>query len=76
VKVTSPSFKWKQYEMDAIGRMTLVTVPRPGGGTYSTCYGYNVAGKLVSVSMPRDGVTQTRTFTYDMTTVSERANPS
>ncbi|MCX6612193.1 MAG: hypothetical protein NTW74_15235, partial [Acidobacteria bacterium] len=70
VKVTSPSGKWKQYEMDAIGRMTLVTEPRPGGGTYTTSYGYNVAGKLVSVSMPRDGVTQTRTVTYDTTTQS------
>jgi YD repeat-containing protein len=70
VKVTSPSGKWKQYEMDAIGRMTLVTEPRPGGGTYTTSYGYNMMGKLVSVSMPRDGVTQTRTFTYDTTTQS------
>ncbi len=70
VKVTSPSGKWKQYEMDAIGRMTLVTEPRPGGGTYTTSYGYNMIGKLVSVSMLRDGVTQTRTFTYDTTTQS------
>jgi YD repeat-containing protein len=70
VKVTSPSGKWKKYEMDAAGRMTQVTEPRPGGGTYTTSYTYNLSGKLIGVSMPRDGVTQTRTFTYDTTTQS------
>ena len=70
VKVTSPSGKWKTYEMDALGRMTQVTEPRPGGGTYSTSYGYNITGKLISVSMPRDGVTQSRTFSYDTATQS------
>jgi YD repeat-containing protein len=63
VKVTSPTGKWKQYEMDAAGRMTMVTEPRPAGGTYTTSYTYNFSGKLIGVSMPRDGVTQTRTFT-------------
>ncbi|WP_162180005.1 RHS repeat-associated core domain-containing protein [Bryobacter aggregatus] len=70
VKVTSPSGKWKKYEMDAVGRMTLVTEPRPGSGTYTTNYSYNITGKLTGVSMPRDGVTQTRSFTYDTTTQS------
>ncbi|WP_155121324.1 hypothetical protein [Bryobacter aggregatus] len=70
VKVTSPSGKWKKYEMDAVGRMTQVTEPRPGSGTYTTTYSYNITEKLIGVSMPRDGVTQTRSFTYDTTTQS------
>ena len=70
VRVTSPSGKWKKYEMDSLGRMVQVSEPRPGGGTYTTNYTYNVTGKLVGVSMPRDGVTQTRSFSYDTTTQS------
>jgi YD repeat-containing protein len=65
VTVTSPSGKWKKYEMNALGQLVKVTEPRPAGGTYETNYTYNVAGKLLTVSMPRDGWTQTRTFTYD-----------
>ena len=41
-----------------------------GRGTYTTSYGYNIAGKLISVSMPRDGVTKSRTFSYDTATQS------
>jgi RHS repeat-associated protein len=70
VRVTSPSGKWKQHEMNALGQLVKVTEPRPGGGTYETSYTYNITGKLVGVSMPRDGVTQTRTFQYDTQTYS------
>jgi RHS repeat-associated protein len=67
VKVTSPSGKWKKYEMDGLGRLVKVFEPQPGGGTYETSYLYNPAGKLKQVIMPRDGVTQNRYFNYDTT---------
>ena len=65
VTVTSPAGRWKTYENNALGQLVKVTEPRPGGGTYTTSYAYNVAGKLTTVTMPRDGYTQTRTFVYD-----------
>ncbi len=68
VRVTSPSGKWKRYVMNSVGRLVEVIEPRPGGGTYSTTYTYNAAGKVLTVTMPRDGVTQTRTFVYDTAT--------
>ncbi|MFN8938555.1 MAG: RHS repeat domain-containing protein, partial [Acidobacteriota bacterium] len=68
VKVTSPSGKWKTYVQNELGQLVEVIEPRPGGGTWSTTYTYNSAGKITQVSMPRDGVVQTRTFTYDSIT--------
>lgn len=65
VRVTSPSGRWKKYVMDGLGRLAQVIEPRPAGGEYTTSYTYNLNGKLTQVSMPRDGTTQTRTFTYD-----------
>lgn len=65
VTVTSPSGKWKKYEMNALGQLVKVIEPRPAGGTYETNYTYNVAGKLLTVNMVRDGVTQNRSFSYD-----------
>ena len=62
--VTDAQQKWKTHQQDAFGNLELVTEPRPGGGTYTTNYTYNRFNQLLTVSMPRDGVTQTRTFTY------------
>ncbi|MFN8575172.1 MAG: hypothetical protein U0132_24170, partial [Gemmatimonadaceae bacterium] len=67
VTVTDPAGRWKKHEMDAFGNLVKVTEPRPGGGTppeYTTSYTYNGRNQLLTVSMPRDGVTQTRTFSY------------
>jgi RHS repeat-associated protein len=52
---------------DRQGRLYQVVEPKPGGGTVTTAYGYDVGGRLASVLM-RDDVTsqtQSRTFTYD-----------
>ena len=68
VTVTDPAGKWKKYTMDAMGNLTQVEEPRPGGGTYTTSYTYDLLNHLTQVSMPRDGTTQTRTFTYNQTT--------
>ena len=48
---------------DALGNLVEVTEPKPSGAgaTYVTNYTYNDYGKLLTVSMPRDGTTQTRT---------------
>ena len=70
VRVSSPSGKRDTYEMDGVGRMTRATGPRPGGSTYTTSYTQNNIGKLVSVSMPRDGLTQTQSFTDEIATRS------
>ena len=63
--------------MDGYGNLTQVSEPRPGGGTYTASYTYDVLNHLTNVSMPRDGVTQTRTFVYDSTTqrLSTATNP-
>jgi YD repeat-containing protein len=77
VKVTDPAGKWKKMAQDALGNLTTVTEPRPGGGEYQTNYSYNLVNQLVTVSMPRDGNTQTRTFNYDPVTLrlSSTVNP-
>jgi YD repeat-containing protein len=78
VRVTDAAGKWKQHTLDALGNLVQVTEPRPGGGSdYQTTYTYNVLNRLTQVSMPRDGVTQTRTFVYDSTTqrLSSVTNP-
>jgi hypothetical protein len=43
----------------------VVTEPDPQLGTVSTTYTYNLLNKLTQVSMPRNGTSQIRTFTYD-----------
>ncbi|MBX9602566.1 MAG: RHS repeat protein, partial [Bryobacteraceae bacterium] len=48
--------------MNGLGQLWKVEEPRPGGGTYT--YTYDLLGNLTGVNMPRDGVTQTRTFNY------------
>jgi RHS repeat-associated protein len=64
VKVTDPAGKWKKFFMNGLGQLWKVEEPRPGGGTYTTTYTYDLLGNLTGVNMPRDGVTQTRTFNY------------
>ena len=65
VKVVDAENRWKKFTVDSFGNLVQVTEPRPGGGTYETYYTYNLRNQLTQVSMPRDGVTQTRTFVYD-----------
>ncbi len=61
--------KWKTYESDALGNLTKVTEPNPAGGAnLETTYTYSEVNQLLNVSMPRGGVTQTRTFVYSATT--------
>ncbi len=73
----SPAGKWKTYTSDAMGNLIQVTEPAPGTGTYQTTYTYNLLNKLTGVSMPRGGVTQTRTFNYNLTTgwLTSATNP-
>jgi len=67
VTVSSPSNKWKKYESDAFGNVTKTIEPNPeGGANYETTFAYNVAGKRTQLQMTRGGVTQTRTWTYDL----------
>jgi YD repeat-containing protein len=66
--ITDPAGKWKAYTSDALGNLTLVTEPAPGGGNHQTTYTYNLLNKLTGVNMPRGSVTQTRTFNYSLTT--------
>jgi RHS repeat-associated protein len=66
--VTDPAGKWKKYTMDAMGNLIQVTEPAPEGGTHETYYAYNVFNQLTNVTMPRGGVTQTRTFNYNLAT--------
>jgi YD repeat-containing protein len=41
VTITDPAGKWKKYTMNALGNLTQVTEPRPGGGEYTTSYTYD-----------------------------------
>lgn len=60
-----------------MGNLIQVTEPAPEGGTHETYYSYNVFNQLTNVSMPRGGVTQTRTFNYDLATarLTSATNP-
>ncbi len=63
--VTDPAGKWKSFTSDAFGNLTVVTEPNPAGGSnYTTTYTYDLFGDVTGVSMPRGGVTQTRSFTW------------
>jgi YD repeat-containing protein len=65
VTVTDPAGKWKKYTVDGFGNLVTVEEPKPAGGSYQTTYTYNVLGKLLTATMPRDSTTQTRIWTYD-----------
>ncbi len=76
--VTDPAGKWKKFTTDVFGNLTQVNEPNPAGGAdYVTTYSYNLHNQLTGVSMPRGGVTQTRTFVYDLTTkrLTSATNP-
>jgi YD repeat-containing protein len=63
--VTDPAGKWKTYLTDAMGNLTQVIEPDPGGGAnWNTNYTYDLLNHLTQVSMPRPTGTQTRTFNY------------
>ncbi len=69
VTVTDEAGKWKKYTMDAMGNVVQVEEPKPASdtvhqGNYFTYYAYDVLNHLKQVTMPRRGVTQTRTFNY------------
>jgi hypothetical protein len=64
VLVTDAAGKWKRFTVDVFANLVKVTEPRPGGGTYLTNYTYSWRNQLLTVSMPRDGTTQARTFVY------------
>jgi len=74
--VTDPAGKWKTFTTDAFGNLTVVTEPRPGGGTnYLTNYTYNGANQLTNVQLVRDGYTQPRTFQWSGTDLVSATNP-
>lgn len=66
ITVTDPAGKWKKFTRDAMGQLTQVEEPRPGGGTYKTTYVYDALGHMTTASMTRDGVTQTQTWAYNV----------
>ncbi|MBS1860014.1 MAG: RHS repeat protein, partial [Acidobacteria bacterium] len=76
VKVTDPAGKWKIQQSDALGNLIRVIEPDPAGGSdLVTNYTYSVLGQLIGVSMPRNGVTQTRTFVYTGSDLTSATNP-
>jgi YD repeat-containing protein len=77
--VTDPAGKWKTFTNDVLGNLVTVVEPDPAnqpGGTLSTSYSYDWMNHLTGVSMPRAGVTQTRTFVYsDAGNLTSATNP-
>ena len=63
---TDAASKSKTFETDSLGNLTKVTEPNPAGGAaLITNYTYSELNQLLTVSMPRGSITQTRTFTYN-----------
>ena len=57
------------FATDAMGNLSQVTEPDPAGGAdLVTAYSYDGLNHMTQVNMPRQGATQTRTFTYDAST--------
>jgi purine nucleoside permease len=76
VTVTDAAGKWKKYETDALGNLVTVTEQDPVEGQVLTTYEYNnPANKLTNVLMTRSGVTQPRSFVYDLQQPSMRLYP-
>ena len=77
--VTDPAGKWKTFTTDVQGNLTTVTEPDPSsatGGTLTTSYTYDWMNHLTGVSMPRGGITQTRSFVYnDAGLLNSATNP-
>jgi RHS repeat-associated protein len=66
VTVTDPGGRWKKYETDVFGNVIKAIEPNPqGGADHETTYAYDMLNRLTTVTMPRSGTTQTRTFTYN-----------
>ncbi|MFN7921463.1 MAG: RHS repeat-associated core domain-containing protein [Bryobacteraceae bacterium] len=63
---TDPAGKWKKFTMNGVGSLAQVNEPNPAGGLdFVTTYDYNALGALTTVTMPRNGTTQTRTFAFN-----------
>jgi len=73
--VTDPAGKWKTFTSDAFGNLVTVTEPDPNLGTVTTNYTYNSANQLLTVSMKRAGVPQTRTFAWTGSDLTSATNP-
>ncbi len=65
VTVTDPAGRWKTTVYDAFGNIAQVIEPDPNAGNVTTSYTYNALGLITRVEMPRGGVTQVRTFSYN-----------
>jgi len=64
--VTDPAGRWRKHYTDSFGNLIQVEQLKPGTAVnYTTNYSYDLLNRLRTVSMPRDGTTQTRTWTYD-----------
>ena len=68
--VTDAAGKWKTTTSDVQGNTVQVAEPDPSGNSSALYAGYTYDDMehLTQVSMPRGGVTQTRTFIYSPTT--------
>ena len=67
VQVTDAASNSKTFTMDPFGNLLTVQETDPAiPGMVTTTYAYDVLNHLISVSMPRGTVTQTRTFNYNI----------
>src|SRR6266498_1636003 len=74
--MTDPKLKWKVQRTNGLGQLTRVYEPNPAGGAdLITDYAYDDLGHLNTVTMPRGGVTQTRTFVYTGNDLTSATNP-
>ena len=75
--VTDPAGKWKKFTYDAQNNLVMVTEPDPANGnnTLLTNYSYNPANQLIQVTMTRGTVTQTRTFQWTGSNLTQSTNP-
>ena len=69
--------KWKQFTYDAQGSLVVVTEPDPKNvnNTLTTNYTYNGINQLTGVSMTRGTVTQTRSFQWTASDLTQSTNP-
>jgi len=73
-----PAGKSKKFTSDAFGNLIAVTEPDPANptaATFVTNYTYNGANQLTTVSMPRNGITQTRTLVWTGADLTSATNP-
>ena len=78
VQVLDATQKWKTFQMDVFGNLSLVAEPDPANPTtayYYTYYTYDLLNNLTQVSMPRPTGTQTRTFVYNGKLLTSATNP-